>query len=156
MRFLATIALLVLTALPAQAQDDHQALAEHAVRVGYEQQIATSIMDTFWPVATELIKQRVPELTEVQLFQYKGKTGNFANETAHAALAPLVDLFARGFTDDELKAVIAFYESPAGAKFNDAQPAIVSVMSGAVGESLKTEIGIFQGKIDAMLTADGY
>jgi hypothetical protein len=156
MRFLAAMALLVFTALPALAQEDHQALAEHAVRSAYEQQIATSIMDTYWPVATELIKLRVPGLTEVQLFQYKGKTGNFANETAHAALVPLVDLFAKGFTDEELQAVIAFYESPAGEKFNGAQPVILSVMAGAVGDGLKAEIGSFQAKIDAMLTADGY
>jgi hypothetical protein len=52
--------------------------------------------------------------------------------------------------------LIAFYESPTGMKFNRVQPAIVSTMSGAVVESLKAEIGSFQQKIDAMLTADGY
>ena len=156
MRTLAALLLLAFATLPAAAQESHHDLAVHAVKAGYERNIATSIMATFWPAATELIKLRVPGLTEVQLFQYKGKTTAFADEAAAAALAPLVDLFDKGFSDEELRTVIAFYESPAGKKFTGAQSVITATMTEAMGDSLKAEIGTFQGKIDAMLTADGY
>lgn len=156
MRTLAALLLVAFATLPAAAQESHHDLAAHAVKAGYERNISTLIMATFWPAATELIKLRVPNLTEVQLFQYKGKTTAFAAETAAAVLVPMIDLFEKGFSDEELQAVIAFYESPAGKKFTGAQSVITSVMTEAMGDSLKAEIGTFQGKIDAMLAADGY
>jgi hypothetical protein len=152
---LTALALLTATAV-AQQQPTHRELAEKAVAVGYEHQMAAGIMAAFWPVAVQLIQQRAPQATELQKFQYKGKTTTFAGETAKAALVPLVDLFDRGFTDEELVALIAFYESPVGQKLGTAQLAIEQAMAGPVGASLKTEIMTFQHKIEAMLAADGY
>ena len=146
----------LLMAQPALAQEDRHDLAVRAVEVGFEPQVAARIMDSYWPVAVELIKLRVPTLTEIQLFQYKGKTGIFAAEAAHATLAPLVEVLERGFTAAELEALIAFYASPAGIKLGGASGAIAAVMSGPVSTNLATEVATFQGRIDEMLTADGH
>jgi hypothetical protein len=156
-RLVALFVAVALLTLPAVAQQQtHRQLAERAVAVGYEGHMAANIMAAFWPVARQLIEARAPQVTELQLFQYRGKTTTFAGETARVALVPLVDLFDRGFSDEELLAVIAFYESPAGKKYGAAQLAIEQAMSGPVGTSLKAEIMTFQQKIEAMLAADGY
>jgi hypothetical protein len=149
------LAMLLLTQ-PAIAQEDRHSLALRVVAAGFEPQIASRIMETYWPAATELIKLRVPELTEIQLFQYKGKVGGFASEAARSTMAPMVELFERDFTAEELEALIAFYESPAGTKLNQAAAAIAATMSGPVSDNLAGEITAFQAKIDAMLAADGY
>ena len=156
MRRLILLAATLLLVQPALAQEDRHSLALRVVAAGFEPQIASRIMETYWPVATELIRLRVPEPTEIQLFQYKGKTGGFAREAAHATMAPMVELFERDFTIGELEALIAFYEGPAGIKLNAAAAAIAATMGGAVTANLAGEITAFQAKIDAMLAADGY
>jgi hypothetical protein len=156
MRALAIGLLLLAAATPAPAQDDQHALAERAVVALYEHDIAARIMEVFWPVALEVIKERVPGVNGVQLFQYRSKAETFAGQAAHAGLVPLVDLFEHGFTPEELAALVAFYETPAGMKFNGAQGTIASVLSGAAGDSLKAEINGLRQKVDDMLAADGY
>jgi hypothetical protein len=156
MRRLILLAATLLLVQPALAQADRHSLALRVVAAGFEPQIASRIMETYWPVATELIKLRVPKPTEIQLFQYKGKTGGFAREAARATMAPMVELFERDFTEEELEALIAFYESPAGTKLNLAAAAIAAAMAGPVTANLAGEITAFQAKIDAMLAADGY
>jgi hypothetical protein len=52
--------------------------------------------------------------------------------------------------------LIEFYQTPAGKKLNIAAGAITATMSGEVTANLGTEIAALQGKIDAMLTADGH
>jgi hypothetical protein len=152
------LAALALCAQPASAgaAESHHDLAVRAVKAGYEQQIADRIMEVFWPVALQVIKERIPGVTDVQLFQYQGKATTIAAEAAHNGLGPMVELFENGFTDDELTAVAAFYESPAGIKFNGAEGLIVTTLSGPVGDSLKLEINGLRQKVDDMLAADGY
>lgn len=55
-RFLAVV-LIVLAASPVAAQDAHRALADRVVRIGYEPQIADRIMEVFWPIAVQAIKE---------------------------------------------------------------------------------------------------
>jgi hypothetical protein len=154
-KLLLLVAMLALTQ-PALAQEDKHSLALRTVALGFEPQFAAQIMESYWPVATELIKQRVPGLTEVQLFQYKGKTNTIASETAHAAMAPLVELFERGFSEEELRTLIAFYGSPAGIKLAGASEAVAATMKGAVTHNLADAVWTLQTKIDQMLAADGY
>lgn len=156
-RFAAAIVLGVLVALPAAAQDEtRRELAERAVAAGYEADIAGRIMDVFWPVALEIIRSRVPDVTDLQLFQYRGKTAIFAAEAAHDGLAPLVDLYEQGFTADELRVIAEFYESPAGGKLASAQGQIASVLSGAAGTSLTAAVSAMTGRVGELLAADGY
>ena len=70
-------------------------------------------------------------------------------------MAPMINVLEAGFTPDEIKVLISFYESPAGKKLNMAAGAITSTMQGAVTQALGAEVAALQGRIDAMLTADG-
>jgi hypothetical protein len=154
-RLAVAIVALMLAVGPAAAQEDRHALAEKAVAAGFEPQLSVRIMETYWPAAMDLIRLRSPEVTDLQLFQYKGKINVFADEAAHTAMAPMVAVLETGFTPDEIKVLIAFYESPAGKKLNMAAGAITSTMQGEVTQKLGAEVAALQGKIDAMLTADG-
>ena len=156
MRWLAVVAAVAAFVSPALAQDGHRALAERAIAVIYEDQIADRIMEVFWPVALQAIRERAPGVSALQLFQYESKTMGFADEAAHAGLEPLVDYFAGGYTDEELAAIIAFYGSSAGIKVASTQGAIASLLSGSVGQSLNAEVGTLREKLDALLVADGF
>ena len=152
----ALVAAALLAACPAQAADPRRDLAERAVLALYEEQVADRLMEVFWPVAADAIRARVPGINDVRLFQYRSKAEGLAAEAAHAGLEPLVEMFARGFTEVELAELVAFYESPAGQKFNGAQATIGGVLAGAAGEALKVEVETLRGKVDAMLDADGF
>jgi hypothetical protein len=154
-RLLAALALIALAG-PALAQETRHDLAVKAVAAGFEPQLSKRIMDTYWPAALDLIKLRYPKATDLELFQYKGKINVFADDAAKAAMAPMVGVLEEGFSPAELEVLIEFYETSAGKKLNQAAGAITSTMSGAVTANLGTEITTLQGKIDAMLTADGH
>lgn len=153
-RFLAVV-LIVLAASPVAAQDAHRALADRVVRIGYEPQIADRIMEVFWPIAVQAIKERAPTVNALQLFQYENKTMVFADAAAHNGLVPLVDYFDQTYTGEELTAIVEFYESAAGSKLNRAQGAIAGVLQGAAGQTLNTEVGALRTRLDELLKADG-
>ena len=150
-----TLALLVFAG-PALGQESRHDLAVKAVAVGFEPQLSKRIMDTYWPAALDLIKLRHPQATDIELFQYQGKITTFADDAAKAALAPMVGVLEEGFSPAELQVLIEFYRSPAGKKLNLAAGPIAATMAGSVTTNLGTEVAGFQGKIDAMLTADGH
>lgn len=141
---------------PALAQESRHDLAVKAVAAGFEPQLSRRIMDAYWPAALDLIKLRYPEASDIDLFQYQGKITNFADEAARAALAPVVAILEEGFSPAELEVLIAFYGTPAGKKLGLAAAPIAAAMNDTVSKNLGVEIPALQGKIDAMLTADGH
>lgn len=150
-----TLALLVFAG-PALGQESRHDLAVKAVAVGFEPQLSKRIMDTYWPAALDLIKLCYPEATDIDLFQYQGKITNFADEAAKAALVPVVAILEEGFSPAELNVLIEFYGTSAGKKLSLAAAPIAATMNEAVSKNLGVEIPVLQGKIDAMLTADGH
>ena len=156
MRRVFTALTLLALASPALAEESRHELALKAVAAGFEPQLSKRIMDTYWPAALDLIKLRYPAATEIELFQYKGKINVFADDAARAAMAPMVGVLEEGFSPAELHVLIDFYETSAGKKLNLAAGAITATMSGEVTANLGTEITALQGKIDAMLTAEGH
>jgi hypothetical protein len=154
----ATAVALTLLALagPALAQASRHDLAVAAVAAGFEPQLSKRIMDTYWPAALDLIKLRHPQATDIELFQYQGKITTFADDAAKAALAPMIGVLEEGFSPAELQVLIEFYQSPAGKKLNLAAGPIAATMAGPVTANLGPEVAGLQGKIDAMLTADGH
>ena len=154
----ATAVVLTLLALagPALAQASRHDLAVAAVAAGFEPQLSKRIMDTYWPAALDLIKLRHPQATDIELFQYQGKITTFADDAAKAALAPMIGVLEEGFSPAELQVLIEFYKSPAGKKLNLAAGPIAATMAGPVTANLGPEVAGLQGKIDAMLTADGH
>jgi hypothetical protein len=155
MKRLIAIALLVIAASPAIAQESHRALAERVVKAGFEAQIADRIMEVFWPVAEQAIRDRAPTVNAIQLFQYENKLMPFVDAAAQAGLVPLVDYFDRVYSDEELAEIAVFYESDAGKKVNGAQGAIAGILQGPAGQALNTEIGGLRAKLDELLKADG-
>ena len=153
---LAVLACAALAAPTAADEAEKHGLAQRAVKAGYEFDIADRIMGVFWPVALAVIKARVPGVTEVQLFQYRGKTEAFATDAAHQGLAPLVELYERSFTEDELRVIAEFYEGPAGRKLKGTEAAIAAMLSGAAGDSLNDAVVGMTRRVDDLLATDGY
>jgi uncharacterized protein len=155
---IATAGIIVIATFAAlAAEDERQALAERVVKARYEADFADRIMDVFWPVALEVVKARAPEATVGQLFLYEAETATFATEIARAGLAPVVDLFARSFTEEELRAVAEFYESPAGKKVLSSEAEITAVISEAAAEDpLTFAPSAMLGPFLDMLAEDGY
>jgi hypothetical protein len=154
-RVLVAVLIALAVAAPAATQESHRALAERVVKAGYEAQIADRIMEVFWPVAEQAIRDRAPTVNPIQLFQYENKLIPFAEAAARAGLVPLVDYFDRVYTDEALATIAAFFESEAGKKFNGAQGTIAGVLQGPAGEVLNTEISGLRTRLDELLKADG-
>lgn len=153
-RLATAVAVLALSVVPALAQEDVHSLALKAVAVGFEPQISTRIMETYWPASMDLIHLRKPDVTDLEMFQYEGKITTFAEEAARATMAPMVKVLEAAFTPDELKTMIAFYETPAGRKLNSTSGIIQSTMTTEVARAIGPEVKAFQAKIDAMIAAD--
>jgi hypothetical protein len=139
--------ILTATALvaPSRADDitpSHLAAAVDAVRDAR----ASKGFDNVLPVISERVQDQIirlrPDLykqiagvVQQEALKLVGRRAELDNAVAQ--------IWAKTFTEDELKAISAFYKSPAGAKFVDALPQVigdsahqVQVWSDKVGQEL--------------------
>lgn len=123
----AMVLLLVSTAGIAQSKDD---LARELLEI---------------TKSSELALQIIHQILSVQKQQNPDVPANFWTELerefkAEDLTALVVPVYARHFTEDELKAIIAFYRTPAGEKMIAAMPQI-SRESMEIGQTWGMQIG---------------
>jgi hypothetical protein len=98
-------------------------------------------------------QKEVREKLDVELKKFTETTGKAieaqATKTAEAALVPI---FMDKLTEDELKTIVTFLESPASAKFQAAMPDAADAWVGRIVDATKTTVENNSKNFDATAT----
>jgi hypothetical protein len=115
-------------ALPARADDitpSHMAAAVEAVRSAK----ASKGFDNVLPLLSERVQDQIirvrPDLYKQITDVVQQEALKLVNRRTELD-ASVAKIWANSFTEDELKAITAFYKSPAGLKFVDIGPQVVA------------------------------
>lgn len=147
-----------LAALPAAAQEispEHLALARKYIDLTdkanvYEGMLLSVAIDTMRTIVQqnpELMEQ-TDEAIKKSLDAYREKKGDLLDQFAR--------VYALNFSQEELTAIVTFYESPVGQK--------LATANATLNENIQTVVGVFEGnlgreffaKVRAELKAAGF
>ncbi len=144
--------------VPAAAQElapEHLAVARKYVDLTdksgiYEVSLVKTAVETMRTIITQNpeMSKPVDDAITKTLAEYKGKKGDLLNEFAR--------VYALTFSMEELQQIVAFYESPVGAKLATANATLnqsLQTVMDVFEANLKTE---FFAKVRAALKAAGY
>lgn len=144
--------------VPAGAQElapEHLAMARKYIELTdksgiYEVSLVKTAVETMRTIITQNpeIAKPVDDAITKTLDEYKGKKGDLLDQFAR--------VYALTFTIEELQEIVAFYESPVGAK--------LATANATLNESLKSVMDVFEAnlkteffaKVRAELKASGY
>jgi hypothetical protein len=116
-------------ALPAYAQDDleaRQAAAEQIVGITTTDTIMQAMNEAVWPPVRDTIVQQNPDVTAEQLAAMEGVMADVSGEIVAEMSVDLVDFYAAEFSLDELNALVDFYTSPVGRKYQAKLPELMA------------------------------
>ncbi len=148
----------LLAAVPAGAQElapEHLAVARRYVELTdksgiYEVSLVKTAVDTMRTLISQNpeITKPVDDAITKTLEEYKGKKGDLLDQFAR--------VYALNFTVEELQQIVAFYESPVGAK--------LATANATLNQSLQTVMQVFEtnlkseffAKVRAELKAAGF
>jgi hypothetical protein len=132
-----TLALALGAATQARAQDnvdpDAVALSTQLIDLAGTKNVMLQMLNQLTPNLTKLIEQANPgkeaEVEEVMNQYMIPEFQNNLPDLIHQAAL----IYAEHFTKDELGQMVAFYQSPAGKKLVQEQPAMMQEMGGIAG-----------------------
>ena len=148
----------LLAAVPAGAQElapEHLAVARKYVELTdksgiYEVSLVKTAVDTMRTIISQNpdLTKPVDDAITKTLEEYKGKKGDLLDQFAR--------IYALNFTVEELQQIVAFYESPVGAK--------LATANATLNQSLQTVMQVFEtnlkseffAKVRAELKAAGF
>jgi hypothetical protein len=128
-RILAAACVICALALPAYAQDDleaRQAAAEQIVGITTTDTIMQAMNEAVWPPVRDTIVQQNPDVTAEQLAAMEGVMADVSGEIVAEMSVDLVDFYAAEFSLDELNALVDFYTSPVGRKYQAKLPELMA------------------------------
>ncbi len=144
--------------LPQAFKDDITTLMKETGTEQLALQMGTSVMNQ----VVDLLMKRDstmagmdPAVADRLTAAVKDEAGKVMAEQMPQLLEQMVPVYARHFTHDEVKGLIAFYRSPVGKKFVKEAPALAqegSTVGQAWGESLAPELA---SRIEARLKKEG-
>jgi hypothetical protein len=140
----ATLALLC--ALPAQADDltpEKKADIEKLIGLTGALSRVEQISEIMINQTTAAIRNRRPDIPPQVLDVVREEINGVVKDNLPSLLAPMEVLYHRHFTHEEVKQVIAFYETDVGRKMIREIPALLKesmALGGAWGESLGPQI----------------
>lgn len=118
---------------PAQAPDPEAvALARELMQVTLVDQLQKQMVDQSWTQMEALIRQSAPQITPEQLADLKSEFAAIAEKDIAAATAGAPAMYARYFSKEELKDLVAFYGTPTGKKTVAVMPALMGEMMQAL------------------------
>lgn len=158
-RLIAFVMLAAAVALPAHAQETSpEALAaakELATIMSGDTvgQMSAALTAQIWPNIEQQLGPKVDAATLAELRgQFEQALADFTTEVMRASPA----IYARHFTADELRAMLAFYKSPVGQKTLHTMPTVMTEL----GQQIAPRIQAFQtdlhAKMEATLKKHGY
>jgi hypothetical protein len=157
MKYVSILSLLVgLLLLPARAQD---AGSPEALRAAQElsgilnRDLINQIIAATWTPVENSVAGKVDAATLAELREEFVKiSGTFAHEVMNETPA----LYARNFTAQELRDMLAFYKTPTGAKTLLAMPKVMGEIMGLITPRMPALQQELTGRIQAILLKHGY
>ena len=144
-RILAALSLLLL-ALPCHADDltpEKKADIEKLIQMTGAMAVARQIGETMTSQVTAAIRAQRPDIPPQLLDAVGQEINGVVRDNLPALLAPVEALYHRHFTHEELKQVIAFYETDVGRKMIHELPLLLKesmAVGSAWGQSLGPQI----------------
>ncbi|WP_020186801.1 DUF2059 domain-containing protein [Methylopila sp. 73B] len=110
-----------------RAQSDPEALdlARRLMQVTLVDQLQRQMVDQSWVQIEALIHQSAPEVTSDQFVELKSEFAAIADKDIATSVASAPAVYAKHFSAQELKDILAFYESPTGKKTITVMPALM-------------------------------
>ena len=156
-RELGAILLAVFLAAPATAQDAETLAAARelsAIMTGDTvTQMANALAAQIWPTIEQRLGPKVDAATLADLrTEFQRSLSTFTSEVMKDA----PDIYAHHFNAQELKAIIAFYKSPAGAKTLQEMPKVMADVGTRMAPRMQTLQTDLDSRIRAILEKHGY
>lgn len=160
-RLLMSMVVAVVLAVPAYAQapapspDALKAAEELAALMSGDTvgQMSAAMTAQIWPA---IERQLGPKVDAATLTELRGEFEQSLGAFSKAAMADAPAVYARHFTVQELRDLLAFYKSPVGAKTLRTMPAVMAEL----GQEMAPRIQAFQtelhAKMEATLKKHGY
>ena len=151
----AALAAPVFAQAPAPSPDALAAAKELATMMGGDTvgQMSAALTAQIWPNIEQQLGPKVDAATLTELrSQFEASLSNFTKEV----MADSPAVYARHFTVEELRAMLAFYKSPVGQKALHTMPAVMTEL----GQQMAPRMQAFQTelhtKMEATLKKHGY
>lgn len=151
-RLLMSMLVAVTLAAPAYAQapapDALKAAQELAVLMSGDTvgQMSAAMTTQIWPA---IERQLGPKVDAATLAELRGQFEQSLAAFSKAAMTDAPAVYARHFTADELRTLLAFYKSPVGAKALRTMPAVMAEL----GQEMAPRIQAFEAELHAKMQA---
>ena len=109
-------------------------------------QMSGAMTAQIWPTIENSLAARIDAATLAELrAEFEKSVAAFANETMRASPA----VYARNFTAQELRDILAFYKTPTGAKALHTMPKVMGEVMAQMGPRMQ----VFQQDLNARMVA---
>jgi len=150
-----------LAALPAARAED--APSPEALKAAQElsalvsgdtvNQMSAAMTAQIWPNIENSLSAKIDAATLAELrAEFEKSVAAFANETMQSSPA----VYARNFTVQELREIVAFYKTPTGAKALHTMPKVVGEVMAQMGPRAQAFQQELNAKLIAILEKHGY
>jgi hypothetical protein len=109
-----------------------------------------------WPVLEASIRNKNPNISPEAINAVRKEFQNLQNSFVTELLEDAPALYARHYTTEELRQLIAFYQSPVGAKSLKVTPLITADFAVAGAQRISSMEGRMRAAINAILRLYGY
>lgn len=158
-RLIALMLLAAASVAPVRAQapspETMQAARELATIMSGDSvaQMSAALTAQIWP---NIVRQLGPKVDAATLTELRGQfeqsLSAFSAEVMHDSPA----VYARHFTAEELRAMLAFYKSPVGQKALRTMPTVMTELSAQMAPRMQVFQTDLQAKMEATLREHGY
>ena len=136
----------------AEALKAAQELAQ-VVSADTVNQMSAAMTAQIWPTIENSLAAKIDAATLAELrAEFETSVAAFANETMRASPA----VYARNFSAQELRDILAFYKTPTGAKALHTMPKVMGEVMAQMGPRMKTFQQDLNGRMIAILQKHGY
>jgi uncharacterized protein len=125
---------------PANAGDARQAASE-LVALTAAALIADTTAKTVqqsWPPIEAALREKYPKLDPNTVNELKRELERLTASSLEAVMKDAPELYARNFSAQEIRDVLAFYRTPTGAKLLKAMPQVTGELSGLLAKRLQS------------------
>ena len=140
---------------PAAPPDAMAAAKELATVMGGDTvgQMSAALTAQIWPNIEQQLGSKVDAATLTELRgQFEASLSNFTKEV----MADSPAVYARHFTVDELRAMLAFYKSPVGRKALETMPTVMTELGQQMAPRMQAFQNDLHAKMEATLKKHGY
>ena len=151
----ATLAVPVHAQTPAPSPDTLKAAQDLAAMMSGDTigQMSAALTAQIWPNIEQQLGPKVDAATLTELRgQFETSLSNFTKEV----MADSPAVYARHFTAEELRAMLAFYKSPVGQKALHTMPTVMTELGQQMGPRMQAFQSDLHAKMEATLKNHGY